>query len=150
MPPLITDLRARIKTDLLTVAGIGQVHDYERFSNQPSTFAAFFVSAGHVNGWTVAVGMDSAWSSTREVDRFYRVMIRGYRVVNDAEASAKTFDEEIDGVMTALENDWHLNHLIENLEGGIEASDPEYRVFGEVLCHYIEIKARYRQNRVLA
>ncbi len=147
--PLITDIRARIKTDLLTVSGIGQVHDYERFAADPTSFASFFVSAGLVNGWTVVVGMDSHWSSGHEVDRFYRVTIRGYRVLNDAAASAKTFDEEIDGVMTALENDWHLNHLVENLEDGIEAGDPEHRLFGEVLCHYIEIKARYRQVRVL-
>jgi hypothetical protein len=148
--PLITTLRARVKADLQAVSGIGQVHDYERFSNDPSSFASFFVSAGLVNGWTVVVGMESAWASGHEVDRFYRVTIRGYRVVNDAAASAKSFDEEIDGVMTALENDWHLNHLVENLEGGIDATDPEYRVFGEALCHYIEIKARYRQSRVLA
>lgn len=150
MPPLITTIRARIKTDLLTVSGIGQVHDYERFTVDPSTFVSFFVSAGLVNGWTVVVGMESAWSSGHEVDRFYRVTIRGYRVLNDAAASAKTFDEEVDGVMTALENDWHLNHQVENLEGGIDATDPEYRMFGDVLCHYIEIKVRYRQNRVLA
>ena len=148
--PLITNLRARIKTDLQAVSGIGQVHDYERFSNDPTSFVSFFVSGGLVNGWTIVVGMESAWSSGHEVDRFYRVTIRGYRVVNDAAASARSFDEEIDGVMTALENDWHLNHLVENLEGGIDATDPEYRVFGEALCHYIEIKARYRQSRVLA
>lgn len=148
--PLITSIRARVKTDLLTVTGIGQVHDYERWTNDPTTFVTFFVSAGLVNGWTVVIGMESSWSSGHEVDRFYRVTIRGYRVVNDAAASAKSFDEEIDGVMTALENDWHLNHLVENLEGGITATDPEYRIFGEALCHYIEISARYRQVRVLA
>ena len=147
--PLITDLRARIKTDLQAVSGIGQVHDYERFSNDPTSFVSFFVSAGLVNGWTVVVGMESRWSSGHEADRFYRVTIRGYRVVNDASASAKSFDEEIDGVMTALENDWHLNHLVENLEDGIDATDPDYRVFGEVLCHYIEIRIKYRQVRVL-
>lgn len=148
--PLITDIRARVKTDLLTVTGIGQVHDYERWTNDPTTFVSFFVSAGLVNGWTVVVGMESSWSSGHEVDRFYRVTIRGYRVVNDAAASAKSFDEEIDGAMTALENDWHLSHLVENLEGGITATDPEHRIFGEVLCHYIELSARYRQVRVLA
>ncbi len=146
---LITQIRARVKSDLQAITGIGVVHDYERFTVDPATFAAFFISAGHVNGWTVAAGMDSAWSSTHEVDRFYRVTIRGYRVVNDAEGSQKLFDEQIDTVMTALENDWKLGGLIENLEGGIDAGDPEYRLFGEVLCHYIEIRARYRQNRVL-
>src|SRR5574337_407357 len=148
--PLITDIRARIKADLQAVSGIGQVHDYERFTVDPSTFVSFFVSAGLVNGWTVVVGMKSAWSSLHEVDRFYRVTIRGYRVLNDAAASAKTFDEAIDGVMTALENDWHLNHLVENLDGGIDAIDPEQRMFGSVLCHYVEIKAKYRKSRVLA
>lgn len=148
--PLITDIRARIKTDLQTVSGIGQVHDYERFSNDPTSFVSFFVSAGLVNGWTMVVGMESRWSACKQVDRFYRVTIRGYRVLNDAAASAKAFDEEIDGVMTALENDWHLNRLVENLEDGIDATDPDHRLFGEVLCHYIEIKLRYRQGRVLA
>lgn len=145
----VTDIRTRIKTTMQAVSGVGQVHDYERFSIEPSTFVSFFVSNSHVNGWTISLGMESSWSAFSSVDRLYRITIRGYRVVNDAEGSAKLFGEELDGVMTALENDWHLNGIVETLDGGLKGTDPEYRMFGEVLCHYVEIAATYHKERVL-
>lgn len=147
-----TTIRARIKTVLLTVTNIGQVHDYERWADNWDDLLTLFkatVSGEYeLRGWTVTLEdvtqevitfQGGGTTGTVLVNYFYRV--RGFLAVNDADASEKTMTALMLAAATALEADATLrSEALEKESPVVAAMHQEHRMFAGVLCHYVEMR----------
>lgn len=141
-------IRARIKAVVDAVGSEGTVHDYERWAPDWDAFKTLFTStisgAAYIRGWTI-----TCQSAPQERDDFdsaklrtYTYIIRGYWGLDDAAASEKDAIAKALGVVVALDADTTLHG------GGYYDAPPaslttfEPRVFGDALCHYIEIQQK--------
>src|ERR1700704_2174711 len=82
-PLPIDDIRHAIAVQLLSVTGIGQVHEYEPFMALAQDLRRFMgVGVGafqKINGWTIMRMRTAETRRTqRENDRLFTYMIRGY------------------------------------------------------------------------
>lgn len=99
------DILGRLKDIISAVAGIGIVHDYERSSRSPAEWLDIMTSGGKINGWTISrEATESEWEyhTTNRLRHIFK--IKGYYAVDDANASEKTFQELVDLVRKAFNN----------------------------------------------
>lgn len=133
-------MRAAIAARLTALgAGIGRVHDYERWANNPAQFLALFQPAGSkkVFGWEVVrTGFRVRKVAMRKWKMIHQYTIRGYYGLEDAAATEKT--------VNALADQIALDFARTPLSGTQGEQLPEAaiepRVFGGVLCHVVEIR----------
>lgn len=140
----VADVRAAIVTRLQSVADIGVVHPYERYSKDLATLKAFYNYNGAIRGWFVRR------PNTRESGNILdssveqiRWRIQGYMAVNDAAASELTFDTLIEAVRDAFAQDQTLGGTVAQCtdpdnpdgESAIQIDDCGPVMFGGVLCH---------------
>ncbi len=135
-----TAIRDQIKTTLLGVGGIGQVHDYLRVATEPSSLQANFGSGGIVNAWMFSRERTTEERlTTGELLRRYRFVIHGYYQHNDPAASEKTFQDLIEAIATAFRADETLGGTAERIDP-VQVQAVGYRILGgSTLCHYCEL-----------
>jgi len=140
-------IRAAIKSVMESVPGVGAVYDYLRWTADPATYEALFVSGGHVRFWTISrASVDDARRYTEQVDEVHTVVLRGYLGLDDASASEKTFQDLVDSVRAALRENYTLGGAAWN-SGPEMHTAVEHRQFGDVLCHYCEITFPVRERK---
>ncbi len=118
MPNLdLAPVRAAIKAKLASVAGMGQVHDYERYAREAAAFLALYKSAAQggdrLYGWFV--------SERRISERFvaqgrYHALVdwslTAYMGLNDADATEKLLAAQVDLARDAFRADDELGGAV--------------------------------------
>ncbi len=149
----VAQIRAAIKAKLQGVAGIGQVHDYERYSKTEKEMQDSYrteVSAGvfRILGWNFyRLATPERDLDLGEVRRLHTWKITGYMSLDDADASGKLIDDLVELIATAFRNDRTLGGLVIDLknmdnefgESGVQVEAIEPVMFAGVLCHRAQL-----------
>lgn len=144
---MTTDLaiRTRLQATLeAIVPPIGQVHTYHRYSADQAALRALYQDplTQALKAWTISresrVGQRQPPSHAL---RFPVYVLRGYRILNDAEASEILFSAEVDAVLDAIAEDLLLGGLVDHLEEP-QLRVQDHRMFGGALCHYAEVAVK--------
>ena len=150
----VAQIRAQIKAKLAAVAGIGKVHDYERYSKLESDFLSLYkteVSAGvfRILGWNFYRDATSESDlNNGEVRRLHSWRVTGFMGIEDAEATGKLFDDLVETVATAFRTDRTLGGTVLDIkdmdqsfgESGIQIEAIEPVMFAGVLCHRARLR----------
>jgi len=150
----VAQIRAQIKAKLAAIAGIGQVHDYERYSKLESNFQTLYrteVSAGafRILGWNFY--RDATAESdlnNGEVRRLHSWRLTGFMGLEDADATGKLFDDLVETVALAFRSDRTLGGTVLDIkdmdqsfgESGIQVEAIEPVMFAGVLCHRARLR----------
>ena len=146
------DLLAQIKTTLEAVSNVGKVYDYERYIKDEATLKNLFGTTisdqYQLRGWTIT---SPAMAEEREAayglhQRTLDFVLRGYLGVDDNNASEKTARILAETVCDAFSTNPFLGGVAFGAEPA-QLEQFEYRRFGNVLCHYIEIKLQCRLRK---
>lgn len=144
-------IRERIKAVLAGVSGMGNVHDYERFSADWGKFLALFKDGDdRVNGCMFARSSSGKRQSTLgEKEKYHIFTFRFFRGLMDESATGVEFDDFIDKVEDAFDADPSLEKTCLTIDPdwgpmsgltGLQVEVIENRRFGAVLCHYAECR----------
>ena len=149
--PTIDQIRAAIAATIVSAVPAAAVHDYERFAADQAKFREFYLSGAAPD--QRILGYHVRRASTREVAEstgrwsiWHRWRIRGAMAVDDADASEKLFDAQIETIRTAFRADESLGGLIFGMveastgEVGIQVLDEGPVMFAGVLCHFAEMR----------
>lgn len=155
--------RTLLKAILDSVSDIGQTHDYQKWamhwSDVLSAFKTTIDGDDVIRGWTMECraipGEDLAWEynssgkNTAVVLRAYQWTIRGFLgMSDDSEKDAAALAE-------AVANALDLDDTLHDQDAYYGETPPcsidvmELRLFGGVLCHYIEISQQIRETTAL-
>lgn len=136
-----SSVRAKIKTTLSGVSGIGTVHDYERTSRSPATYLELMrpggASGSLVNGWTIRRRSTASQRASTNIliRRTHRYEINGiYGPVDDDDATEKTFQALLESIWAAFKSDYTIGGTCEN-SGQIQIEDVDFLEFHETLYH---------------
>jgi hypothetical protein len=146
--PTVQQIRTAIKAKIDTVAGVGPVHEYERFLKDQSRLVALYTSGNpkRVLGWHIR--RVSTRETLEDIARWVVLhgwRIRGYMGLDDADASEKLFDDLIEQIRDAFRSDDTLGGVVfscvnpANDEAGIQVLDHRPVLFCGVLCHFAEL-----------
>jgi hypothetical protein len=143
----LDQIRTQYKTILLSVPGIGVVHEYSRLATDWQKFLSMFENSdGKILGWEItreSIGPVqkklSGLSPSSIADRPHGMLIRGYHGLRDAVASEKTFQDLIDAILNKFLPLPTLNGAVVSAEE-MTATTIIERQFGAVLCHYVELR----------
>jgi hypothetical protein len=143
----MSQIKARLVTQILGVAGIGKAYDRMRLIVDRNIFQTDCVVNQRVNVWfvtrelkTVAdLDVNQAVAEPKDL-----VLIHGFLSVKDSDDTDSMMDDLTDGVVAAINADRRPPSKLNNL---VLASDPpqlrtqDLRHFGpdQVLCHHVEI-----------
>ena len=132
-------IRAKIKTIMEGVSGIGAVHDYERYSRSIASFFELMRSGGIVNGWVIH---RSSAPATRDnmptMMRHHKFRISGLYEINDTNASEKTLQALIDAIFTDFAADHTLGGTFLSCDP-LQVDDIDVEEFGNTLYHTVEL-----------
>jgi len=133
-------LRAAIKTRLDALgAGIGRVHDYERFSVDPAKFLALFQDeeTKKVFGWEIIrTGFSVRRVAMSKWKMVHQYTVRGYYGLQDAAGTEKT----VNGLADLIALDFTRTPLAGTIGDTLPEAEIETRMFGGVLCHVVEVR----------
>ncbi len=134
----------RIKTILSATAGVGVVHDYERWAADWTTYLDLFSvedeTGKRINGWEfMRKKTPAATESVTHDERNHTFLIRGLYGLKDSDASELVFQQIIEDICASFRSNFQLNSTAENTEP-VQVDLVENRIFGNVLCHYCELK----------
>lgn len=146
----VAQIRAAILAKLQGVTGIGKVHDYERFAANEKDFQTLYLDAAttRINGWNFyRVSTREMDIGIGEVRRLHAWRFTGYRGLDDADATGKSFDNLAESIATAFRADRTLGGLIDDNkdlsaaegESGIQIDGIEPALFAGVLCHRAQL-----------
>lgn len=142
-------IRAAVKTRLEAVIGIGRVHDYERWASDWSKYLDLFKTTigntEQIRGWTIACESFGNKQEAYQLHRKnYEFVIRGYLGLDDSAATGRTAIALAEDVIEELEQYVKLDGALEvgtYAAGGLpRLAVLQPRMYGSVLCHYIEIR----------
>lgn len=133
-------VRNAIAAKMLTVPGIGQVHGFERYTEELAKFKAIYVDAGRVLGWFIRrAGWREKTGSTGHTVITYRWDIRGYMSLQDDLQSELAFDALVDQLAAAFRNDEFLGGAVDTTftdgDAGLQLEDGGPVMFAGILCH---------------
>ena len=139
-------IRDQVKTTLSGVSGIGQVHDYRRHTIFWTDFYARHVNNMQVNNWEITrlknMTSIAAISNSAGLLPYYhyahQIQILGHMSLKDEDATEKTFQDLVDGVLDALRQNYSLSGLL-IFPMKFNAPVIKAEKFGGVLVHYTEI-----------
>ncbi|TAN61050.1 hypothetical protein EPN18_07380 [bacterium] len=140
-------IAANIKTKLLTVANIGQVHDYYRWSKDAGAFLAMFSATiggvKQIRGWEIT---RTAVTEHKHGAfwRHHQFRISGYMGLQDAAGTDKTFQTLVENICETFRTadggaTWDYRNGDSPDNSAMQVNTIDVREFGAVLCHYAEI-----------
>jgi hypothetical protein len=136
---------ADIKTKLESIPDIGKVYDYERWASSWDKFISLFKSTQHnqIRGWEITRRSISEHIAGAYF-RHHKFKIRGYMSIDDSNATDKTFQQLIEEVCNVFRNadsgsSWFYGDGDQSNNAPAQVEVIEPRMFGGVLCHYVEI-----------
>lgn len=149
----VNDIREQIKVILQGVSGIGVVHDYDRLTTDAGKMVNLFKDTdGRIN----AVVFRREKMEKRKItigsgplERAHIWLIRCIMGLKDDQATGLVFDALLAAIEEEFEGNNNLNAtcLTINPEwgpmsgcAGIQIDLCEDRLFGNVLCHYAELR----------
>lgn len=145
-------IRDDLKDVLNAVTNIGVVHDYERFNNDWTAFLSLFKTdiggSTVIRGWTIAYEGFTPDRANFDpgVLRAHAFTLRGVLQVDDSAQSEKTAQDLGETVCNALDDNAVLHSNLYH-DCGQASLLKEVRLFGSVLCHYLEIKMTITEYR---
>jgi len=138
--------RADIYSIVSGVSSIGRVHDYERWAvrwaDHLDLFKTTIDGQQQIRGWTISCRSmpQGRLEFSGAKLRTYTYKIRGYFGLDDGSASEKTAVALAEDVVEALDASDTLHDggsYYDALPASMDVFEP--RLFGGVLCHYVEI-----------
>lgn len=143
-----TDIRDYVRDRISTIADIGQVHDYERYASLANEMQALYTvaigSGKQLRGWYVRrrsrqqakVNMQFLVDTTWE--------IRGIMALNDAAASEKVMQDQIELMVHLFNADPNLGGKVNSMKDGesygLQLTDFGPVSFAGVTCHMAVIR----------
>ncbi len=133
-------VRAAIAAKMNTIADIGLVHTFQRYSVRQRDFRTFYEDAGTIRGWNVhRIGFRQRPFTAGVNQIVSQWRIEGFLALDDETETEILFDAKIDEVAEAFRLDPTLGGAIETIEAdnqsGIQLDDAGPAMFGGVLCH---------------
>lgn len=152
MTPL-QDLRAAIVAKLTGIAGIGVVHDRERYAVGMDQLKAMYVPVGEqqLRGWFVRrLGIHEVAAGPRQRVQTITWRIQGVMALDDAASSEIAFDNLIETIGDTFRADPTLGGLVltpkpEDDDAGVQVVDSGPVMFAGVLCHAARLAITTRQ-----
>jgi hypothetical protein len=139
----VAAIRTAIYSAVNGVTGIGQVYDYERWTNDWEAFLNLFKttisSTTQIRGWEVAY---RGFANQPPMDfsgqhiRAQRFDVMGYMGLDDSAETEKTFSNLAEDVADAIDAITKSGYYY-IADVGINEHEP--RMFGGVLCHYARL-----------
>lgn len=143
-----TTVRDATLTIVQGVANIGQVHRFQRYTKNPGDYKTLFKDAisGRIRcAMVTRQGASARRLAHRRNEVTHSVAVIVIEGVNDAEESESTFRTRLEAVRVALDrsetNAGALGGAALSQEPA-EVATEEFRVFGEVFCHYGVVRCR--------
>lgn len=135
----LPEMIAQVKAILEGVAGVGKVHDYERWTDDSEKFGElFFDGNGLVNAWTIS------WANAPASDvrvhstiRNHQIVLRGYVAVDDEKKTELAFRDIVVAICAAFQTNRKLNNTA-HFSGPLSAGPIQFRRLSGVLVHYVE------------
>ncbi len=141
------NIRTQLKTTVEGVAGIGVVHDYQRWTVEADDFDTVFVTGGRVNAWMITRDRSTEEHEASNQDyRAHHVRIFGVYSLDDSDATEKTFSDLMELICDELRGD-------NDVSGNAESSTPaevvrdDHTTLSGTLCHFGEITFQVREDR---
>lgn len=140
-------IRSRLATILNTVSDVGVVHDYERWNADWSKFLDLFKTTisgtDQIRGAMVMYrgfipGVEDL--TTCSVPRNHNFVIVYIQGLKDADETEKEASEMAETIVDAIDTDATLNGSSYIGFNPSQVETFEQRIFGDVLCHYAEIR----------
>ena len=150
----VASIRTDIYTIVAAVTNIGLVYDRLRYTDEWSKYMDLFKTTvsglTQVRGWVVSYdGMSQEVAEmSPNAFRAQRFKVRGYMSFDDSAESEKTAANLAEAVCNALDDaaTLHGGSYYDASQAEIEFFEP--RMFGSVLCHYVEIGVTVTEFRV--
>lgn len=130
------------------VASIGQVYRFQRYSKNPTDYKTLFkdVASGRIRcAMLTRQGASARRLAHKRNEVTHSLSVIVIEGVNDAEESESTWRTRLEGVRQALDR----SETSAGALGGValtqepaEISTEEFRVFGDVFCHYGVVRCR--------
>lgn len=142
-------VRMAIAAMLMSVPGIGRVHEYERYAKTDKDFRRFYLSAGagasdsdSLHGWHIRRIGRVEKGNFNLVETKWE--IRGFLALNDDDASELEFDDLVDDILDAFRDDPTLGNVVQwpalEAEQVPTVTDSGPAMFGGVLCHCVKLQ----------
>jgi len=153
-----TDITGDIKAKLLEIPNIGMIYDYERQIIDWGTFIGLFKSpSGKILGWEITRGPISEKWLTAKYYATNRMVVRGYMGLQDASQSSVAFQQLINLVRAKFRNaqpadpgaTWNYQDGDNPNNSPVQVPVISDRMFGAVLCHYVEIHIAVQEGIVV-
>lgn len=149
----LSAIYSAIKTQMQAVSGMGIVHDYVRWTpSWPGFLALYKTTGGIINGWAFGrVAMQQRHASLGAIEQAHVILFRGVYGLDDSAATEKTFQTQIDAMVTKFNDADNedlggacltINPDWGPMDGavGLQVDRIDHRLFGTVLCHYAECR----------
>lgn len=136
-------VRTQLIERLNLLNALGQLHEFERYSKNTSDLAKLYSLNGIVAGgflrWSTAKTNMYALGAFERRHVFELVLVRGW---NDGEQSQLVFDQSIEQLQAAFENDHRVGDwsCINSDAYGFELMRNEPAMFANVLVHYAVLR----------
>lgn len=143
----LAPVRTAIRNKIAGVAGMGNVHDYERYAKEQSALIAQYrtgaQTGNRIYGWFVSMVrvreiFNHVGRWTRDVD--WNVV--GYMSVDDADATEKKIAAQFDLMADAFRDDDMLGGAVttciidaQGNKSGLQLDDLGHVLFAGVFCH---------------
>lgn len=146
-------IRDAIKTKMLTAAGIGPVHTYERYADSLAKLKPLYVTGGKLNGWHIRLirsQRQSLFMGRLQITHTWQ--IRGYMSLDDDAASELAFDVLVEALQNAFAADETLGGVVaqtvleEDAIAGLQRDNAVPVMFCGVLCHSAELRLLTRHH----
>ncbi|MDA8107567.1 MAG: hypothetical protein M0015_02930 [Betaproteobacteria bacterium] len=151
--PTLDQIRTKIAEKIFAVAPTIAVHDYERYTKNMSDLAAMYKSedvldanAARLNGYhvrRVATAEDEPMvGAKKEVTHTWE--IRGFMALDDADATEKLFDNQVEAIRDTFREDDTLGGLVATTvvgnAAGVQVLESVPVVFAGVLSHSAKLR----------
>jgi hypothetical protein len=146
-------IQDEIKNILEGVSGIGMVHDYERWADTWEKLLELFRDSNKkINGWTFTRRTTKRQRTTLgETEKAHIFVLQGIYSLNDADGSEKVFQNIIENVVEAFDENQTLNDTCLSINPdwgpmdgavGVQVDLVENRMFGKtkILCHFADCR----------
>lgn len=136
-----TTILSDIKTNMLAVTNIGNVHDYVRWHKDwPQMLTMFKVTTpvAALKFWDISrIATPEQNKVSKENARQYSFRIRGFMSLDDSAATEKTFQELLEAVCTKFRNKPTFSGTVVDVQP-VQINSVSHAMVGDVLCHMAE------------